>query len=75
MNQLWVDIETLVLDGVPLSPSQGRRLTELTERALARLLEQRGTATRISCIDGAEERQARDPRRESMRAPENANEA
>jgi len=48
MSNLWINIETLVLDGVPLNAAQGRRVARLTELALARLLDQRGTVTKIA---------------------------
>ncbi len=47
MSVFAVEIEALVLDGFDLSPGEGRRLARLTEAALARLLDQRGTASRI----------------------------
>jgi hypothetical protein len=48
MSDLFVEIEALVLDGVPMSSVQGRRVSQLTEIALTRLLEQRGTSTRLA---------------------------
>jgi hypothetical protein len=74
MSNLWVEIETLVLDGVPMNPAQGRRLAQFTEIALARLLEQRGTATRISPGNDEQEREVRKAET-TMRMPANANEA
>jgi hypothetical protein len=73
MSNLWIEIETLVLDGVPLNAVQGRRLTQLTEIALARLLDQRGTATRLTSLDTNTE--AKDMKSVGMRVPAGANEA
>jgi hypothetical protein len=42
MNPLWIDIERIALDGVPIDPSKGRRLAALTQAALERLLRNRG---------------------------------
>jgi len=75
MNNLWVDIEALVLDGVPLDAAQGRRLAQLTEIALARLLDQRGTVTRLASFEDNQERQAPDAKQIHMRVPAGANEA
>jgi hypothetical protein len=75
MSDLWVEIETLVLDGVPMSSVQGRKLARMTEIALARLLEQRGTSTRISSAGDGQEKKARNPAPSTMRVPANANEA
>ncbi len=80
MSNLWVEIETLVLDGVPMNAIQGRRLAQLTEIALARLLDQRGTFTRaVSGNDeqgkGAQEKRVQDSAPTTMRVPANANEA
>jgi hypothetical protein len=44
MKPLWVEIESLVLDGIPLDPARGRRLSALTQAALERLLRIRGIA-------------------------------
>ena len=44
MRPIWIDIESLVLDGVPLDPARGRRLSALTQAALERLLRLRGIA-------------------------------
>jgi hypothetical protein len=44
MKPLWVEIESLVLDGIPLDPVRGRRLSALTQAALERLLRIRGIA-------------------------------
>jgi hypothetical protein len=75
MSNLWVEIETLVLDGVPLNSVQGRRLAELTEIALTRLLEQRGTSTRG--IAGSDEtyKKVQNQGPQTMHVPDNANEA
>ena len=73
MSNLWVEIETLVLDGVPMNSVQGRRVAQMTEIALARLLEQRGTVPQMASGDG--EREARNPSPATMRVPANANEA
>jgi hypothetical protein len=72
MSNLWLEIETLMLDGVPLNPVQGRRLAELTEIALTRLLEQRGTALRG--MSGVDEK-AKNPGPQTMHVPAHANEA
>ena len=48
MSLFSVEIETLVLDGFDLSPSEGRRLARLTEEALQRLLDQRGAPSPLS---------------------------
>jgi hypothetical protein len=47
MTNLWMEIEALVLDGVPMDAAQGRRLKHLTEIALTQLLEQRGVAAAL----------------------------
>lgn len=73
MSNLWVEIETLVLDCVPMNSVQGQRLAQMTEIALARLLEQRGTVPQMASGDG--EREARNPAPAMMRVPANANEA
>ncbi len=44
MRPVWIEIESLVLDGVPLDPARGRRLSALTQAALERLLRLRGIA-------------------------------
>ncbi|HEV2098269.1 MAG TPA: hypothetical protein VGR45_05015 [Stellaceae bacterium] len=44
MRPIWIEIESLVLDGVPLDPARGRRLSALTQAALERLLRLRGIA-------------------------------
>jgi hypothetical protein len=75
MSDLWVEIETLVLDGVPMNSAQGKRLAQLTEIALAHLLEQRGTHTRVSLGRDEERKKVHNPGPATMRAPANANEA
>ncbi len=76
MSNLWVEIETLVLDGVPLDAVQGRRVAQLTEIALARLLDQRGTATRLISREGNKEANERkDARPANMHVPVGASEA
>ena len=78
MSNLWVEIEALVLDGVPLDAVQGRRLAQLTEIALARLLDQRGTVTRLASLpekDGKQGEQSQSARPANMRVPAGANEA
>jgi hypothetical protein len=69
-----------VLDGVTLDSFQGRRLALLTEIALARLLEQHGTVTRISSGPDEQQkdnngREIQNPRPATMRVPPNANDA
>jgi hypothetical protein len=72
MSNLRLEIETLVLDGVPLNAAQGRRLAELTEIALTRLLEQRGTALRG--MGGVDEK-TKNPGSQTLHVPSHANEA
>jgi hypothetical protein len=48
MSLFTVEIESLVLEGFDLSPSEGRRLARLTESALARLVERRSVAFRMT---------------------------
>jgi hypothetical protein len=50
MSELWVDIEQLVLDGVPLDRARGRRVALLTEMALERLLRERGVSAATSRV-------------------------
>lgn len=71
MSNLWLEIETLVLDGVPLNAVQGRRLAELTEIALTRLLEQRGTALRGM---GSVGEKVKNPGAQTLNVPAHANE-
>ena len=75
MSDLWVEIEALVLDGVPMNAVQGRRLAQLTEIALARLLDQRGTVTQLASGNDEHERRAKNPAPATVRVPSNANEA
>lgn len=75
MSTLWMDIEALVLDGVPMDSVQGRRLAQLTEIALTRLLEQRGTSTRLVAGGDEQEKEAQSTKPATMRLPANANEA
>jgi len=44
MRPVWIEIESLVLDGIPLDPARGRRLSTLTQAALERLLRLHGIA-------------------------------
>jgi hypothetical protein len=44
MSRIQVDIEGIVLSGIPLGAAQSRRLAVLTQIALERLLRQRGLA-------------------------------
>jgi hypothetical protein len=74
MNQLSIDIESLVLDGVSMSPTQGRRVAELTELALQRLLSQRASAWPIASV-AHEERLLPDPKPVRMTTPSHASEA
>lgn len=75
MSNLWVEIEALVLDGVPMDTVQGRRLAQLTEIALTRLLEQRGTSTRLAASGSEQEKKADSARLANMNLPARANEA
>lgn len=75
MSNLWVEIESLVLDGVPLNSMQGRRLAELTEIALTRLLEQRGTSTRGITGSDETDKNVQNQGPQTMHVPANANEA
>jgi len=72
MSNLWVDIEALVLDGVPLNAVEGQRLAYLTEIALTRLLDQRGTGARLEV---SEMGQKKNPAPSNMKVPAGANEA
>ena len=74
MSNLWINIEALVLDGVPLNAAQGRRVAQMTELALARLLDQRGTLTKIASSAG-KEKTDRKSRSTTMQISPNANEA
>jgi hypothetical protein len=75
MSNLWMEIEALVLDGVPMDSVQGRRLAELTELALTRLLEQRGTSTRLAAGGDEQGKETRGMKPATIRLPANANEA
>jgi hypothetical protein len=75
MSNLWIEIEALVLDGVPLDAVKGRRLAQLTEVALARLLDQRGIATRLSSFGPGKEAKAKNAKPLSMHVPAGASEA
>jgi hypothetical protein len=44
MRPVWIEIESLVLDGIRLDPARGQRLSALTQAALERLLHLRGIA-------------------------------
>jgi len=77
MSDLWVEIEALVLEGVPMNSVQGRRLAEQTEIALTRLLEQRGVSTGALTSE-AEQHKTKNERTagsQTMHLPVNANEA
>jgi hypothetical protein len=73
-GSLWLDIEALVLDGVPLNSVDGRRLAQLTEIALARLLQQRGTSA-IETRATEHEPPPRTNKPIAMSIPSGANEA
>jgi hypothetical protein len=73
MSPLWLEIEKLVLDGVPLSAAQGRRLAQLTEISLERLLLQRGMAARLE--DSEEQEKDKRATQADIHMPVNANEA
>jgi hypothetical protein len=69
-----MEIEALVLDGVRMDSTQGRRLRQLTEAALTRLLEQRGAGGQLE--DGAMDDEESDGKvTGEMRLPANTNEA
>jgi hypothetical protein len=74
MSNLWIEIEALVLDGTPMDPARGQRLANLTEIALVRLLEQRGTAMRMPGreVAGGSEHSAKPS---TLKIPDGANEA
>jgi hypothetical protein len=73
MSHLFVDIEALVLDGVPLRAVDGGRLARLTEMALTRLLQQRGI-TAFDAGDRGLRPDARNPGPMTINAPAGANE-
>ena len=75
MNNLWVEIEALVLDGVPMDTVQGRRIAQLTEIALTRLLEQRGTSTRLTVTGSDQGKRTEHAGPTKMSLPAGANEA
>ena len=72
---LWIDLEALVLDGVPLDSVQGRRVAQLTEIALARLLDQRGIVTRLASLEEKQSKESRNTKPANMKLPAGANEA
>jgi hypothetical protein len=74
MSELWVEIEQLVLDGVPLDPTKGRRLAVLTEMALERLLRERGASAAMRLGGGSREMEQPSHRAE-MKSPPAADEA
>ena len=74
MSNLWVEIESLVLDGVPLDAVQGRRVAQLTELALARLLDKRGAVIRIATREDHREEEPHHPKAVDMKLPAAANE-
>jgi hypothetical protein len=75
MSDLWGEIESLVLDGVPMDSVKGWRLAQLTEIALERLLNQRGTPTRLATSVTEGEVEARNEPPATMRLPAEPNEA
>jgi hypothetical protein len=72
MRPLWIDIEQVVLNGVPLDPAKGQRLAALTRIALERLLRERGISNEIG--DGGAP-QARAPRSIDMKSAPAGDEA
>jgi hypothetical protein len=74
MRELWVEIEQLVLDGVPLDPARGRRIAALTEMALERLLRERGVSAALRRGSGSRETE-RPGHRAEMKSPPVADEA
>jgi hypothetical protein len=74
MSNLWVEIEALVLDGVLMDAGRGQRLANLTEIALARLLEQRGTASRVPGTEAGTSSEQQNAKPSTMRLPAGANE-
>ncbi len=75
MNNLWMEIETLVLDGVPMDSVQGRRIAQLTEIALTRMLEQRGASTSFAASSDEHKKETPNAKPATVRLPANANEA
>jgi hypothetical protein len=74
MSELWVEIEQLVLDGVPLDMARGRRIAALTQMALERLLRERGVSAALQRAGAGRETGASRHRAE-MRSPPAADEA
>jgi hypothetical protein len=62
MSRLWIDIERIVLDGVPSDPARAGRVATLTQMALERLLRERGAAA-------AQASQPRSDERATTRSP------
>lgn len=75
MTNLWMEIEALVLDGVPMHAAQGRRLKHLTEIALTQLLEQRGVTARLASLDEDQINESTGALGGLMRLPAGAKEA
>ncbi len=75
MSNLRVEIEALVLDGVPLDAVQGRRLAQNTEIALTRLLDKCGTVTRLAALEEKQEEEAKNAKPAHLRVSAGANEA
>ncbi len=69
MSHVWIEIESLVLDGLQMDPAKGRRLARLTEMALERLLRERGISPEV---ESAEVKETKAP---DVRVPAAANEA
>jgi len=61
MSRLTVEIERIVLDGLILEPAKGRRLVDLTQIALERLLRARGVSGRLGERGQAQEQEAATP--------------
>jgi hypothetical protein len=74
MSRIQVDIEGIVLSGIPLGAAQSRRLAVLTQMALERLLRQRGLAQPLWSGEEApkktREMKVSDPANESRLAEE-----
>ena len=75
MSLLWVEIEALAIEGANLSPARGERLARLTETALARLLAERGSYTRMRSLLAEGQEAAHTHASYKMRAPAEDNEA
>ena len=71
MSNLWLEIESLVLDGVPMDAAKGRRFGRLTEMALERLLRDRGTSATLAA---SEPKDADAVKAGQMKLPAGANE-